>query len=84
MNRPLDGRAGENGVSHEFGRCSAQRLEGLARMRCPETPDSADQAVLRVVGSSTSRSQSPTTLMDRVVRKIANPGIPAIHHAFRR
>ena len=45
--------------------------------RCSQVP-------LFVVGSSTSRSQSPTMLMDNVVKKIVHPGTPAIHHAFRR
>ena len=42
------------------------------------------QVPLFVVGSSTSRSQSPTMLMDSVVKKIVHPGTPAIHHAFSR
>lgn len=42
------------------------------------------QVPLFVVGSSTSRSQSPMMLMDSVVKNIAHPGTPAIHHAFRR
>ena len=42
------------------------------------------QVPLFVVGSRTSRSQSPMMLMDNVVKNIAHPGTPAIHHAFRR
>ena len=38
----------------------------------------------RIVGSSRSRSQSPTMLIDKVVKKIAIPGNTAIHQATAR
>ena len=47
-------------------------------------PRPARQVLPVVVGSRTSRNQSPTMLMDRVVKNIAHPGTPAIHHALRR